>query len=63
MEAKNGKFSGEITSTSGTIGGFKITDKLSAKGQNYLPPTEADFNKIKNADFKRNLHFGRGGET
>ena len=49
MEAKNGKFSGEITSTSGTIGGFKITDKLSAKGQNYLPPTEADFNKIKNA--------------
>ena len=49
MEAKNGKFSGEITSTSGTIGRFKITDKLSAKGQNYLPPTEADFNKIKNA--------------
>ena len=49
MEAKNGKFSGEITSTSGTIGGFTITDKLSAKGQNYLPPTEADFNKIRNA--------------
>ena len=49
MEAKNGKFSGEITATSGTIGGFKITDKLTAKGQNYLPPTEADFNKIKNA--------------
>ena len=21
------------------------------------------FNKIKNADFKRNLHFGRSGET
>ena len=49
MEAKNGKFSGEITSTSGTIGGFTISDKLTAKGQNYLPPTEADFNKIKNA--------------
>ena len=49
MEAKNGKFSGEIIATSGTIGGFTITNKLTAKGQNYLPPTEADFNKIRNA--------------
>ncbi len=49
MEAKNGKFSGEITSTSGTIGGFTLTDKLSAKGTAYLPPSEADFNKIRNA--------------
>lgn len=49
MEAKNGKFSGEINAKSGTIGGFTITNKLSAKGQNYLPPTEADFNKIRNA--------------
>lgn len=49
MEAKNGKFSGEITSKSGTIGGFTLTDKLSAKGTAYLPPSEADFNKIRNA--------------
>ena len=40
---------GNLYSTSGTIGGWTITDKLSAKGQNYLPPTEADFNKIRNA--------------
>lgn len=49
MEAKNGKFSGTLNSSSGNIGGFTLTNKLTAKGKNYLPPTEADFNKIKNA--------------
>lgn len=50
MEAKNGKFSGEINAKSGTIGGFNITeDSLTAKGQAYLPPTLDDFNKIRNA--------------
>lgn len=49
MEAKNGKFSGTLSSSSGNIGGFTLTDKLTAKGKNYLPPTEADFNKIRNA--------------
>lgn len=50
MEAKNGKFSGEIVAEAGTIGGFTITaDSLTAKGQAYLPPTLDDFNKIRNA--------------
>lgn len=49
MEAKNGKFSGTLSSSSGNIGGFTLTDKLTAKGTNYLPPTEADFNKLRNA--------------
>ena len=50
MEAKNGKFSGEIEATSGKIGGFELTSSsFTATGQVYLPPTVDDYNKIRNA--------------
>lgn len=35
--------------TEGSIGGFTLTDKLTATGTAYLPPTLSDFNIIKNA--------------
>lgn len=34
---------------SGSIGGFALTEKLTATGTAYLPPTLSDFNTIKNA--------------
>lgn len=48
MEAVNGKFSGNITSTSGTIGGFNINDTSISKNQTiYYDYVKADYDRAK----------------